>query len=131
MGEGSRPVRSPPEEKSRLGSPPPPNVPSPLKVESGTSKKGQISPGPVQKSLKFGDSERKDEKKTTSIQQQEASAEKERGNDHFKVCERNKIHKHCTKFAFCLHRNLNFMTVGIRVLVKIALFYSNVSFTRY
>jgi len=85
MGEGSRPVRSPPEEKSRLGSPPPPNVPSPLKVESGTSKKGQISPDPVQKSLKFGDdSERKDEKKTTSIQQQEASAEKERGNDHFK-----------------------------------------------
>ena len=87
MGEGSRPVRSPPEEKSRLGSPPPPNVPSPLKVESGTSKKE----GPVQKSLKFGDSERKDEKKTTSIQQQEASAEKERGNDHFKVCKRNKI----------------------------------------
>ena len=114
MGEGSRPVRSPPEEKSRLGSPPPPNVPSPLKVESGTSKKGQISPDPVQKSLKFGDdSERKDEKKTTSIQQQQASAEKERGNDHFKVCKRTKIHKHCaTKFAFCLHRNLNIMTVA-------------------
>merc|ERR1712168_1707185 len=80
---------------SRMSSPPPPNILSPLKVDQSSSSHrsdGRKDAKRTVKTIKFADDTDSKKPEMTPagdddqlIQKQEASAEKDRGNDHFKA----------------------------------------------